>query len=95
MDARQQEEQLVARCCAVASGDATAPVDEREANVFRIVATILGPQHIAEADRLLTASSTWFVAHNIEALPAAEVVRRGWIASLPRMRQLVSQALTR
>jgi hypothetical protein len=63
--------------------------------VFRIVATILGPQHIAEADRLLTASSTWFVAHNIEALPAADVVRRGWIASLPRMRQLVSQALTR
>lgn len=95
MDARQHEEKLVARCFAVASGDATAPIDEREANVFRIVATILGPQHAAEADRLLAVSSAWFLAHNVEALPAAEVVRRGWIVSLPRMRQFVCRALTR
>jgi hypothetical protein len=59
------------------------------------VATVLGLNHQIGADRLLAASAAWFGLHGVNALPAAEVLRRGWIISLPRMRQLVSASLAK
>lgn len=92
--AREREAGLVARCVAVCRGDVTAACDRREASVFRVAASVLGRHRQAEARRLLDVSSRYFVAHPGECVPAAEVVRNGWVQGLPRFRALLDAGLS-
>lgn len=91
--ARTEEASLVERCSSVARGLATEASDLREANVFRVAGMIAGPRHRAEAARLLRASERYFSVKPMDRLPSPEVIRRGWVSSLPRLRELLDAAL--
>lgn len=93
LSARADELALVERCCAVARGVTLDARDMREANVFRVAAMIVGPGQRAEAARLRRASEEYFAAMPGELLASAEVVRQGWVSSLPRLRELLDASL--
>lgn len=93
LSARDDEAALVEHCSAVARGVAEEARDAREANVFRVAAMVAGQRHRAEAARLLRASERYFIARPADRLPPAEVVRQGWVSSLPRLRELLDASL--
>lgn len=93
--ARDIESALLARCAAVAREAGQPAMDQREANVFRLAAMIVGPRFPGEAKSLMQASDRYFAAHPAERLAAAEVVTNGWVSSLPRLRDMLSQRLRR
>lgn len=90
---RELEASLVERCSNVARGLPSPARDEREANVYRLAAMVVGQRHRAEARRLLRASEDYFADHPAQRLQASEVVRRGWVTSLPRLRELLAMRL--
>ncbi len=92
---RLDEAALMDRCLAVALGQVVPSLDQRDANVFRVAAMVVGQGHRAEADRLMRASEDYFTARPSDRLASAEVVRRGWVASLPRLRALLDARLSR
>lgn len=93
MTARDIESALLARCSAVARQVTQAAQDQREANVFQVAAMIVQSQFPAESKCLLQASEGYFASHPNERLASAEVVRRGWVISLPRLRDMLSRQL--
>ncbi len=90
MTGRETENALLTRCASVARGTKETARDQREANVFRVAAMVLQSHFPAEATALMQSSETYFQDHPAERLPAADVVRRGWIFSLPRLRDMLS-----
>jgi len=92
-DPRAREEQLLERCAAAASGSLSQAADAREASVFLLAAALLPPHLAAEAARLRGAAQSCHAAG--ETVDAGEVVRRGWVVSLPRFRQAISGRLAR
>ena len=92
MTAREQESDLLARCTAAAHMGVGAH-DQREANVFRLAAMVLQSRFPAESKRLSHASDAYFVDHPTEKLACADIVRQGWVFSLPRLRDMLSQQL--
>jgi hypothetical protein len=91
MTAREQEEELLNRCIAAARGMDNAHA-QPEANVFNVAAMILvGLDH--HAHNLLQASEHYFRHHPEEKLNPAEVIGRGWIISLPRLRDMLTRQL--
>lgn len=94
MTARGVEAALLARCCVVARDDTQSAQDQREANVFRLASMVVGSQFPAESECLLRASERYFALHPHERLPADEVVRVGWVSSLPRLRDRLSRLLS-
>ena len=93
MTARDLEAALLSRCAAVARELAPAAEDQREAHVFRLAASAVRSRFPDEAANLLRASERYFALHPDERLPSAEVLRQGWIASLPRLRDMLSRRL--
>lgn len=93
MTARDNESALLARCSAVARELAQSAQDQREANVFRLAAMVVQSRFPGESKCLMRASEQYFAAHPDERLAPAEVVRRGWISSLPRLRDMLSHRL--
>lgn len=95
MTAREFEANLLHRCALVARSDGAVPVaqDQCEANVFRVAAMIMGPQWAQESHRLLQASEQYFSHHPEQQLHASEVVRKGWIFSFPRLRDMLGRKL--
>jgi hypothetical protein len=93
LSARDLEEALVARCAEAAEGMLATAADQREANVFRLAAMIVGPRHEAQAQALSGASEEYFRAHPDERLDTTEVLRRSWIASLPRLREALTRKI--
>ncbi len=91
--ARDEEAALIERCAAVAQGTETSARDIREANLFHLAGMIVGPRRRTEAARLLQASDRYFSARPADRLDSAEVVRRGWVSDLPRLRQLIELTL--
>lgn len=88
MTARGQEEHLLARCAAIAHG-AGQPLDPREANVCNVAAMILGRHLDRQARNLARASRRYFEAHPHEKLEPGQVVGKGWISGLPRLRDML------
>jgi hypothetical protein len=81
--------------CAKAARSLTAIAhDQHEANVFRIAAMVLQSRFPTEASRLMQISEAYFLQHPANKLPAAEVVRKGWVFSLPRLRDMLCLKLT-
>lgn len=93
MTARDAEAALLARCSAVARASAQPAQDQREANVFRLAAMVLQSRFPGESSCLMQASERYFDAHPNDRLAPADVVRKGWVLSLPRLRDLLSHRL--
>lgn len=87
--ARDTEERLLSRCASVAKNKAAAAQDKVEANVFRVAALVVQSNYPGESERLMRVSDEYFSQHPDERLPAAEVVRSGWVFSLPRLRDML------
>lgn len=92
MTARDEESALLARCAAAARDVSTAET-QREANVFRLAAMVVASRFPRESKRLMQASDQYFAAHPEERLASADVVRNGWVISLPRLRDMLSHQL--
>lgn len=95
MTARETENSMLARCATVAHDAAAAALDQREANVFRVAALVVQYRFPDESARLMRASDDYFSHHPNDKLPAADVVRNGWVFSLPRLRDMLSLKLLR
>jgi hypothetical protein len=93
MNPRTLESMLLTQCAAVARELACAANDQREANVYRLAATVIQSSFPREAEHLMQASQVYFVTHPDEKLAPDEVVRRGWVLSLPRLRDMLSHQL--
>lgn len=95
MVSRDTEFALLARCAAVARSRETMAVvhDQREANVFSLAAMVVWSRFPRESNRLKQASERYFAKHPNEKLAPVEVVRHGWVSSLPRLRDMLSQQL--
>lgn len=93
MTSRDDESAMLDRCAAAAVGELDAASDQREANIFRLAALVLGPRFDAENRRLMLASERYFKEHPADVVPSVEVVRRGWIIGLPRLRDMLTARL--
>lgn len=92
MAARDAESALT-RCSVVARGTEQSAQDQREANVFRIAAKLVRSRFPSESMCLMRASERYFASHPNERLAPADVVRMGWVPSLPRLRDMLSHRL--
>lgn len=92
-NARAVEAALLARCVAVARGEVSLALDEREANVLWVGASVVGSRFPLEAGRLRQASEQYFAVHPGTRRRAGEVVQRGWVVGLPRLRDMLSREL--
>ena len=93
--ARDTERQLLARCVAVALGEVADATDQREANVFRVAASVIRSEFPQESVRLTQVATRYFAIYPEHALHSSEVVRRAWIIGLPRLRDRLSRELNR
>ncbi len=100
MTVREIESELLTRCVAVAREvvspalDSTQdPQNQREANVFRLAAMVVQSHFPRESKSLMQASERYFTKHPDEKLAVVEVVRNGWVLSLPRLRDMLSHRL--
>jgi hypothetical protein len=93
MTARELEALLLARCTVAAREDAPKAEDQREANVFQLAASVVRSRFPRESASLLRASEQYFATHPDERLASSDVVRNGWVMSLPRLRDMLSQKL--
>lgn len=90
MDAREVEAAMLARCAAAARGAVAVANDQRDANIFRLAAMIIQSRFPLESAGLMQASEQYFTRHPDEKLAPADVVRNGWVSSLPRLRDMLS-----
>lgn len=95
MNAREMEDKMLARCTTVARSASGAALDQREANVFRVASMVVQSRFPDESTRLMQASEDYFSHHPNDRLPAVDVVRNGWVFSLPRLRDMLSHKLLR
>jgi len=93
MTARELEAALLTRCSAAAREVAPMAQDQREANVFQLAGMVVRSQFSRESTNLMRASERYFAMHPNEQLTAGDVVRNGWILSLPRLRDMLSHRL--
>ncbi|MBL8473477.1 MAG: hypothetical protein KF778_08645 [Rhodocyclaceae bacterium] len=93
MPARELEFALLARCASAARELGASACDQREANLFRLAGMLLYPRFPGESKALLKAAERYFTAHPEEILAPAELVRKGWVVSLPRLRDMLGRQL--
>jgi hypothetical protein len=93
MTARELETVLLTRCAVAAREAATTAQDQREANVFQLAAMVLRSRFPHESASLMRASEQYFAAHPDQQLAPADVVKKGWVLSLPRLRDMLSHQL--
>jgi hypothetical protein len=91
--ARAAESAMIARCAAVARDAGSAAQDWREANVFRVAAMVVRSRFPRESEQLMHVADAYFGAHPDEKLAPTDVIRQGWIVSLPRLCERLSRAL--
>lgn len=94
MTARDVESAMLTRCAIVAREVAPTAQDQREANVFRLASMVVRSEFRRESNSLLLASEKYFATHPNESLLPCEVVRNGWVLSLPRLRDMLSRQLS-
>lgn len=91
---REVEASLLNRCTDAVQGFVPMAVDQREANVFRVASMVVRSEFPRESESLMRASEQYFFSHPGESLPPVEMVRSGWVMSLPRLRDMLSRRLT-
>jgi hypothetical protein len=95
MNARELEEELLVRCAAAARSPRAHAVDQREANVFRVAGMVLRSRFPLASENLRHVSDRYFASHPAQLLPAAEVVKMGWVFNLPRLKDMLVVKLQR
>lgn len=95
MSARENEDRMLNRCVWAARHESAHAADQREANVFRLAASVLRSQYPCESQRLSQASERYFADYPEQQLASALVLQNGWIISLPRLRDMLSFKLAR
>lgn len=93
MKSRDLEFLLLERCASVARGEVVVPENQQEANVFLLASMVLGADFSRECNRLRESSDLYFSWHPGEKLEPDEVVRRGYVIGLPRLRDMLSRKL--
>ncbi len=93
MSAREVEAMMLFRCATAARDDKSVASDQKEANVFRLAAMVVRSDFPNESGGLMRASEKYFAQHPGDRLPAVDVVRKGWVFSLPRLRDMLSRRL--
>jgi hypothetical protein len=93
MTARELEAALLTRCTAAARQAVPTAQDQREANIFQLAAMLVRSRFPRESTSLMSASEQYFATHPDERMAPAELVRNGWVPSLPRLRDMLSHQL--
>ena len=93
IDARDDESAMLDRCCVVAQEGPQSARDQREANVFRLAAMVIQTRFPDESKKLMAASEQYFAQHPDDKLHGADVVKKGWINNMPRLRDMLSHSL--
>lgn len=71
-----------------------AAANSEEANIFRLASIVVRSRYPKCAERIASASDIWFKTHPDDRLPAGEVIRSGWVVSMPRLRDMLYQRLS-
>lgn len=93
MSYRQQEEVLLSRCALVALGSESTARDQREANVFELAGMVLQSRLKTESVLLRQASEQFFASNPDARMETVDVLKKGWIISLPRLRDMLTMKL--
>jgi len=93
MSAREVEAAMLSRCAAAARDSELVARDQKEANVFRLAAMVVRCDCPTASTGLMRASDKYFARHPDDRLAAVDVVRNGWVFSLPRLRDMLSRRL--
>ncbi|MEQ8392737.1 MAG: hypothetical protein RIB30_17245 [Thalassospira sp.] len=93
MSARDFEDDLLARCVAVARGELECASNQVEANVFEVAGLILQSKFPVTAEKLIVAAGIYFVGYPDQKLKVVEVVRKQWIYELSRFRNRLMRLL--
>lgn len=93
MTARDTEAELLTRCTAIAMETAHTAQDQRAVNVFQTAAMVVRSWFPLESKRLMWAGEQYFVLHPNEKLASVDIVRNGWVASLPRLPDMLTRQL--
>jgi len=90
---REAEEVMLMSCLEVAQGVRAMPCSAQQANVMRVAAMVIGSSFPKSKKRLMEAAVRYFEVHPGEEVESAEVVRLGWVATLPRLRDRLEHKL--
>lgn len=91
MTARDIESAMLDRCVAVAQEAGQSALNQREANVFWLAAMVIVNQFPSASKRLMQASEQYFSVHPSEKIDPEDVIRNGWVITLPRLRDRLSR----
>lgn len=83
--AREVEADLLARCIFAAAVGRPA-ADRVEASVFLLASNLVRSRNLAAADQLLAAGDAYFLRNHGAPLTSAELLDRGVVTGLPRLR---------
>lgn len=90
---REAEEVMLMSCLEVAQGVREMPCSAQQANVMRVAAMVIGRSFPVSQKRLSEAAARYFEAHPGDKVESAEVVRLGWVSTLPRLRDRLEHKL--
>ena len=90
---REAEEVMLMSCLEVAQGVRAMPCSAQQANVMRVAAMVIGKSFPVSHKRLSAAAARYFEAHPGDKVESAEVVRLGWVSTLPRLRDRLEHKL--
>lgn len=93
-DPRQAEAELLELCAQVClGGEMVSATNQIEANFVDLAYQVIDSEFPAHGQRLRMVADTYFQAHPQDRLEADEVIRRGWVIGLPRLRSMLSVRL--
>ena len=91
--AREVEEAFLMACLEIASSLRGRPCSAKDANVMCVAAMVIGNGFPVSQKRLMDAATRYFEVHADAKVETAEVVRRGWVLNLPRLRDRLERKL--
>lgn len=95
INCRDREAMMLDRCVAIAraSEELLDAVSGAEANVFRVAAMVIQSRFPSESKALMACANRYFTAHPGHLTPVVDVVRKGDVISLPRLRDSLTRKL--
>lgn len=92
---RDREAELLDHSVMAARGQITRAENQVEANFFSLAASTVASTHPGACQALTASASAYFSEHPADELEAGEVIRRGWVISMPRLRDMLTERLGR
>jgi hypothetical protein len=86
---RDAEDRVLDICVDVARGGRVHLDSEYLANVIWLASQVLRFQLPDAADRLVKAAERYFNHHQISRLPTPVVLQKGWVSTLPRLKDML------